>query len=269
MKTVISITIFTLLVTGFYGFIGNLVPQKEVHPPEEVVLSADMSTEEMVVVGRSIVEGKGTCLSCHKMAKAENERFPSLDGIGNRAGTMIEGMDDIEYLAQSLYEPNSFIVESFNPGMPAVDKGAISLSEMEILAVMAYLQTLGGTATVSMETKTKYSSGEGVVSEKKTETVQKSAPLSPEEIITQYTCQACHSMDNETPLVGPSLFSVGKRLSKSELYESIVDADAVIAKGFAPGVMKSTLEGLGFSDKISSGELKSLVDYLASKKGKK
>jgi hypothetical protein len=35
-----------------------------------------------------------------------------------RAGERIPGMSDVEYFAQSMYEPDAYIVEGFNPGMP-------------------------------------------------------------------------------------------------------------------------------------------------------
>ena len=41
----------------------------------------------------------------------------------------------------------------FNPGMPPISKPPIGLTDDEILAVIAYLQSLGGTTTVTMETK--------------------------------------------------------------------------------------------------------------------
>ena len=39
-----------------------------------------------------------------------------LAGVGGRASTRIAGLSDVEYFAQSLYEPDAFIVEGFNPG---------------------------------------------------------------------------------------------------------------------------------------------------------
>ena len=65
-------------------------------------------------------------------------------------------MSDVEYLAECLYEPNVFIVPGFNPGMPQINKAPIALSDAEILAVIAYLQSLGGEPTVTMKTKLKY-----------------------------------------------------------------------------------------------------------------
>jgi hypothetical protein len=61
-------------------------------------------------------------------------------------------MSDVEYLLESLSDPNAYIVEGFSPGMPPVDKPPIDLSDMEMLAVIAYLQSLGGTPTVTPST---------------------------------------------------------------------------------------------------------------------
>ena len=48
-----------------------MVPQKEVQPPAEVVLKTDLTTADMVKVGRQIMEGKGLCLTCHTIGKTE------------------------------------------------------------------------------------------------------------------------------------------------------------------------------------------------------
>ena len=58
-----------------------------------------------------------------------------------------------------MYEPNAFIVPGFNPGMPTINKPPIGLTDQEILCVIAYLQTLGGTPTVTLQTKHHYNSG--------------------------------------------------------------------------------------------------------------
>ncbi len=66
-------------------------------------------------------------------------------------------MSDVEYLAESLYDPGAYIVPGFNPGMPAVNKAPIGLSDDEIRCVLAYLQSLGGNPTVNMQTMFKFS----------------------------------------------------------------------------------------------------------------
>jgi len=151
MNVPVSLRIAALAIatTAFYTYVGQLVPQKEVLPPVEVAISKDMKPEEMVRVGREIMDGKGLCFTCHN----GSARFPDLEGIGSRAASRVPGLSDVEYLAQSMYEPDKYIVPGFNPGMPVISKPPIGLSDDEILAVIAYLQSLGGTPTVTMQTK--------------------------------------------------------------------------------------------------------------------
>jgi mono/diheme cytochrome c family protein len=149
-----------LATTAFYSYVGQMVPQREVHPPQEVALEGDMSTAEMVKIGREIMEGKGLCLTCHTVGKAGSAlRFPDLEGIAVTARTRVPGLSDLEYLAQSLYEPNAFIVPGFPPAMPAANQPPIGLTDEEILAVIAALQTLGGTPTVTLKTTHQYYGG--------------------------------------------------------------------------------------------------------------
>lgn len=161
MKVPVSLRIAALAIatTGFYTYVGQLVPQKEVQPPVEVVMSKEMKPEEMAKVGHEIMDSKGLCFTCHTVGKSGALRFPDLAGIGSRAGNRIPGLSDVEYMAQSMYEPNKFIVPGFNPGMPVINKPPIGLTDDEILAVIAYLQTLGGKTTVTMQTKLPWQAG--------------------------------------------------------------------------------------------------------------
>src|SRR5215204_5414981 len=145
-----------LASTAFYTYVGQMVPQKMVLPPEETVLNTEMTTAEMVTVGRQIFEGKGLCVTCHTLGKSGALRFPDLAGVATRAKTRVPGFSDIDYLAQAMYEPNVFIVPGFNPGMPEINKPPIGLSDQEILCVIAYLQSLGGTPTVTLQTSHHY-----------------------------------------------------------------------------------------------------------------
>ena len=158
MKIPVGLRIFALILasTAFYGYVGQMVPQNEVQPPEAVVIRADLTTEEMVEVGRGIAEGKGLCRTCHTVGQTGALRFPDFAGVAARAQTRVPGLSDIEYFAQSMYEPDSFIVPGFNPGMPAINRPPIGLTDQEILTVMAYLQSLGGTPTVTLQTSHAY-----------------------------------------------------------------------------------------------------------------
>jgi Cytochrome c len=161
MKVPVTLRIAALAIatTGFYTYVGQLVPQKEVQPPVEVVMSKDMKPEEMAKVGLEIMENKGLCFTCHTVGKSGALRFPDLAGIGSRAGSRIPGLSGVEYMAESMYDPGKYIVPGFNPGMPVISKPPIGLTDDEILAVIAYLETLGGTTTVTMETKLPWQAG--------------------------------------------------------------------------------------------------------------
>ena len=161
VPVVVKIAGLTLATTAFYTYVGQLVPQKEVHPPVEIALSKEMGPDEMRRVGREIMEGKGLCFTCHTVGKSGALRFPDLEGVGARAGNRVPGLSDVEYLAQSLYQPDAFVVEGFNPGMPVINKPPIGLTDDEIRAVIAYLQSLGGTTTVTMETVLPGRGGDG------------------------------------------------------------------------------------------------------------
>ena len=152
----VRIGALVVATTAFYGYIGQLVPQKEVQPPQEIQIRTDLTTAEMVPVGRAIMDSKGLCFTCHTIGKSGVLRFPDLEGVDIRAQSRIPGMSDVEYFAQSIYQPEAYIVQGFNPGMPVINKPPIGLTDQEILTVIAYLQSLGGTPTVTLQTTHRY-----------------------------------------------------------------------------------------------------------------
>jgi len=156
---IIRIGALVLATTGFYTYVGQMVPQKEVQPPTDTVLSDDMSPADMAKVGRSIMEGKGICLTCHTIGKTGALRFPDLAGVAIRARTRKPGYSDVEYFAETLYDPTAYVVAGFPPAMPQMSAPPFSLTDKEILCVIAALQTLGGTPTVTLQTKHHYNSG--------------------------------------------------------------------------------------------------------------
>jgi hypothetical protein len=146
-----------LATTGFYAYVGSMVPQNEVQPPPtSIVIPADLTTDQMVTVGRQVMDTKGLCFTCHTVGRSGALRFPDLAGVDERAKTRVPGLSDVDYFAQSMYEPEAFIVPGFNPGMPVINRPPIGLTDQEILCVIAYLQSLGGTPTVTLQTSHRY-----------------------------------------------------------------------------------------------------------------
>jgi hypothetical protein len=102
------------------------------------------------------MDTKGLCFTCHTVGRTGALRFPDLAGVDARAMERVPGLSDVEYFAQTMYEPDSFIVPGFNPGMPPINRPPIGLTDQEILCVIAYLQSLGGTPTVTLQTAHRY-----------------------------------------------------------------------------------------------------------------
>ena len=152
----LRIGVLVLATTAFYTYVGQMVPQKEVQPPQDIAISTDLTTADMVKVGRELMDGKGLCFTCHTIGKTGALRFPDLEGIDVRAQSRVPGLSDVEYFAQAMYEPNAYIVQGFNPGMPEINKPPIGLTDQEILCVIAALQSLGGTPTVTLQTTHRY-----------------------------------------------------------------------------------------------------------------
>jgi hypothetical protein len=145
-----------LATTAFYAYVGQMVPQNEVQPPQETLIRADLTTDEMVTVGRQVAEGKGLCFTCHTIGRTGALRFPDLAGVAGRVAERVPGLSDVEYFAQSMYDPEAYIVPGFNPGMPVINRPPIGLTDQEILCAIAFLQSLGGTPTVTLQTSHAY-----------------------------------------------------------------------------------------------------------------
>ena len=260
MKHALYIFAFTILVSAFYWYVSLWVPQKRTEPPEDIAIGADLTTDEMVAIGEEIVAGKGTCLTCHTMGESGTTlRFPDLGNIGAIAASRVEGQNDVDYLAESMYDPNAYVVPGFVAGMPLVARPPVALTDDEILTVIAYLQSLGGIPTVTMDTQL---AGQGQnTAVAADEPVKAGANRDAETLFTAYMCNTCHSLDG-TAGAGPTLQGLGARYTQAEIYESILDPDATLSEGYASGVMSAMLTANGFHEQVSAQELQTLVDYL-------
>lgn len=280
MSNLVKIVLLAVLTTLFYWYVGQLVPQKETYPPVSTEIRTSMSIDEMVAAGQEVFTGKGTCTLCHTIG-SHGTRAPDLAGVGGRASVAKEGYSDIDYLAESLYDPGEEIVDGYNPIMTPANKAPINLTELEILAVIAYLQSLGGTPSITPDTKLKYFAGvkKPVGESEPDPAIPGSEPaidapaevvatvLNAEDMMQKYLCFTCHDYKGPTQMLGPSLYNIGAIRTKGEIYESIIDPDAVLAEGYPPGVMIATLNVTGFYEQVTPVQLKMLVDFLAERKG--
>jgi cytochrome c2 len=84
------------------------------------------------------------CTACHAVSKGGGFTVrlsgPNLQGLGERAGTRVEGLTAEEYLAQSILVPDAFVVDGYaNIMFPGF---AEHFSEQDTADLVAYLLTL-------------------------------------------------------------------------------------------------------------------------------
>jgi cytochrome c2 len=276
MRTFLKVFAFNVAVIAFFLYVGNSIPQLRQDPPKDLVLAADAPAEDFVKAGQDIFYGKGTCALCHEIGK-KGERCPDLAGVGERAETRIKeerykgkATNGAEYIVESLHEPTIYVVEGYQPSMPPLGR---QLSDLEIVAVVAFLQSQGGEVTVNGQTRFPKWRGEGGGAAPAAVASAAAAPspagASGQALVQQWGCVACHKLDGPEKLVGPSLWDIGARKDANYIRESILEPDAVVVEGFPPGLMKGTLDGSGFYQKLSLQDLNTIVNYLASLKGGK
>jgi hypothetical protein len=162
MRSPVGVNVVLVVVgaTLFYTYVGQLVPQKELQPPPKIEISQDMTSAQLAKIGDELAHGKGMCLTCHTVGKKEGPfRYPDLGGVAERAKTRVAGLDALHYFSQSVCEPNAFVVPGFAPGMPTINKPPIGLSDEELHAVIAWLESQGGEPTITLKDKLPYCSG--------------------------------------------------------------------------------------------------------------
>jgi cytochrome c2 len=81
------------------------------------------------------------CNSCHMVDQELTLVGPSLQGIASRAGSRVEGLTTVEYIRQSILEPNAYVVDTFPMGVMPQTFATI-LSDQDVNDLIAYLLTL-------------------------------------------------------------------------------------------------------------------------------
>jgi mono/diheme cytochrome c family protein len=108
---------------------------------EDIPVTGPAETARMVArkgdpeAGRVIFISKGGCIACHKVAGLGGPVGPDLTAIG--------AAQPVEYLEESILEPNARVVPGFPPNLMPQDFGD-KLSASEFNNLIAYLTTLRG-----------------------------------------------------------------------------------------------------------------------------
>ncbi|MGE0674940.1 MAG: cytochrome c family protein, partial [Methylibium sp.] len=155
LSTYAGATLPSLIVLAFFVWFANWIPQTRWEPPKVRQIDAAMSAADLAVLGKAIVRERG-CLTCHTIEPGAGikgqGRGPNLDGVAERrANGVADGAGtQVEYLTEALYTPGAYVVDGYANIMPASVKAPAKLNREEVAAVVAYLQSLGGTPTVTV-----------------------------------------------------------------------------------------------------------------------
>ena len=266
--------IFSVLVLLAYTGFANVLPQVQGDPPaEEEVDTGSLDMAGMIDLGERLFKGKGTCTLCHNnlgrapdllmldLAKTFPERLkdPRYDGISKGK----EGAKAVEdYIHESMVEPSKFVVAGFGKKgtndkvspMPTVNKAPISLSDVEMNAITAFLQDKAGFApTVPLP-----SAGETPVAKDDSGEEEDAGPAETgKAAIEKFGCSTCHDLEGSEAEVGPKLNGIGKRMDDAKIRESILNPNATIAEGFEADMMPQD-----FAEQMRISELNLIVEYL-------
>jgi mono/diheme cytochrome c family protein len=207
-----------------------------------------------------VYQGIGGCTTCHGLGTRAPNLLTDERGagpIGTRCGAREAGKSCKQYLHESLVEPGAFVVPGYEPIMPDLSR---TLSPQQIWALVAFLESQGGTVDVSAA-DIPATAGSG--KREGGSVALAGGSTDPMTLFRAGGCVGCHRLGAEGGVVGPDLSRIGARQSASQIRESILNPDARIAPGYErlAGIMPKT-----FGDQMTATQLEALVRFLASRK---
>lgn len=258
MTSARALILFILSIAGGFIFICNMIPQIQSEAAVEEPVTGD-SPEGLAAAGQRIfMSDRAQCLTCHSLGEDPKARCPNQEGLGERAANRKPGTGAAEYLVESLYDPNAFIVPGYpRDQMRPVNKPPIALSHDEILAVIAFLNTLGGTTDAAFIQQVRQAQDpwrrglrkpdEGAAGFKPP--ILAGDPMRGREVFSEQGCSQCHRLAGEGREFGPDLSSIGASQSPQYILESFLDPNAVIVRGYKQTIVfwkdsgRSSLQG--------------------------
>ena len=252
---IVGIVLGTL---ALYTLIANKIPQVESEVPQTLTLGANVTPEQLVAAGEKVFNGIGGCTTCHGLGTRAPNLLTDEQGtgpIGVRCGKREAGKSCKQYLYESLDSPTAYVVQGYQAIMPVITK---QLSPQQVWAVIAFLESQGGTVDVSASdipaTSTTSTTGGGGFAGGSTD---------PKAIIQAAGCLVCHKLDGQGQVIAPDLTHVGSRRDAASLRGKILNPTSSIAKGYEKlaGIMPKT-----FGTMMNAAQLEALVQYLAAHK---
>ena len=274
--TFVRVMAFSLFVLLVYTGFANILPQVQSDPPvEEEAPVGDMNMEGLIAYGDRLFSGKGTCTLCHNelgrapdlleldLATVLPERIADARYEGVAKGE--QGAHAFEaYLRESMIDPSAYVVSGFGKKgsddkvspMPRADTAPLELSEVQVNALIAFLQDRAGVEpTVSLPGRDEAPEEDTATEEEEDEDVPADTPAV---ALEKYGCSACHDLEGSEAEAGPKLNGIAERMDREKIIEAIIDPNAEIAEGFESDMMPDD-----FGEQMRVSELNLIVDYLS------
>lgn len=205
---------------------------------------------KLIEAGKSILLcDRAQCLKCHSFGPDPKARCPDLEGIGARAGQRRPGFAAAEYFVESLYDPSAFTLPDYHQHyMPPANMPPIGLSHDEILAVIAFLNTLGGGTDAEFVERVKAAQApwrKGLLKpvEPTRPEVLPGDVARGEELFRKQACIQCHPVGTEGRDVCPDLTAIAAFQSPEYILQSILEPSALIVKGYRKTIVLWRQEG--------------------------
>lgn len=259
-RTNLTIVGLVIGVLALYTLVANSIPQIQSEVPRAIDLSGDVSPQQLAAVGERIFNGAGGCTACHGLGTRAPNLLTDEGGqgpIGARCGNRRPGMSCKDYLYESLTEPGTFVVEGYQPIMQDLRR---TMPADQIWAVVAFLESLGGTIDVTAED---VQAAQAVAPAAPSAPTGATASLEPREILAGNACLGCHKLGSEGGAVGPPFDGMGGRLQPDQIRQAILNPGASMTRGYEAmaGVMPPT-----FGQQLTAAQLEAVVNFLSSLK---
>ena len=261
MRSFLNSVMFTMAVLGFFVFVCIYVTNLSGGG------GGGGATGISPEAGEKIFWGEGQCHTCHSIGTSGSAtRGPDQEGLASRAEERAKetGLGSgLEYIVESIVNPSSHIVEGYDDIMPKVYDPPIMLGREKILAVLSYLQSLGGEPDIDAVTKLK----EKIPEASKTKVVPWVPPIEVDpkegELIffddtRDVTCSKCHVINGKGAKVGPDLTGIGAVQTPQYLIESVLKPSSVIVKGFETMYLM-TNDGMAYNGLLVSQDEEEVV----------
>lgn len=143
----LRVVAFVAIVLGGFTLVALGIPQMASLPPvmEKFDVASIKEKKDLAAIGQKIFFGKGQCALCHTIGTGGG-RCPDLKGVGAKLTR--------DFIYESLTQPQAYIYkdyqvekgppERFPATMPTINKKPIGLNKNEMLAVIAFLQSMSG-----------------------------------------------------------------------------------------------------------------------------